>query len=148
MPKQFRALKHLKSLKKVVRIALANDWIKKDPFYGIHFEQEEGKAVFFSREELDIPIDKEFAIKRLEQVRDIFVFCCFNALAFADVQQLSREHLIKDNNGALRIRKVRRKTQFPVLTIPQRILRTYEDSSIILMTSLLSRMKISDQILY
>lgn len=87
-------MKHLKSLKKVVRIALANDWIKKDPFYGIHFEQEEVNAVFFSREELDIPIDKEFAIKRLEQVRDIFVFCCFNALAFADVQQLSREHLI------------------------------------------------------
>lgn len=29
------ALKHLKSLKKVIRIALANEWIKKDPFMGI-----------------------------------------------------------------------------------------------------------------
>ena len=127
------ALKHLKNLKKVVRIALANDWIKKDPFYGIHFKQEEVNVEFLSREELDILMNKGFAIKRLEQVRDIFVFCCFTALAFVDVQQLSREHLIKDNNGALWIRKARQKTNqmcnIPVLSIPQRILRKYEDNA-------------------
>ena len=127
------ALKHLKNLKKVVRIALANDWIKKDPFYSIHFKQEEVNVEFLSREELDILMNKEFTIKRLEQVRDIFVFCCFTALAFIDVQQLSREHLIKDNNGALWIRKARQKTNqmcnIPVLSIPQRILRKYEDNA-------------------
>ena len=127
------ALKHLKNLKKVVRIALANDWIKKNPFYGIHFKQEEVNVEFLSREELDILMNKEFAIKRLEQVRDIFIFCCFTALAFVDVQQLSREHLIKDNNGALWIRKARQKTNqmcnIPVLSIPQRILRKYEDNA-------------------
>ena len=127
------ALKHLKNLKKVVRIALANDWIKKDPFYGIHFKQEEVNVEFLSREELDILMNKEFAIQRLEQVRDIFVFCCFTALAFVDVQQLSREHLIKDNNGTLWIRKPRQKTNqmcnIPVLSIPQRILRKYEDNA-------------------
>ena len=127
------ALKHLKNLKKVVRIALANDWIKKDPFYGIRFKQEEVNVEFLSREELDILMNKEFTIKRLEQVRDIFVFCCFTALAFVDVQQLSREHLIKDNNGALWIRKARQKTNqmcnIPVLSIPQRILGKYEDNA-------------------
>lgn len=127
------ALKHLKNLKKVVRIALANDWIKKDPFYGIHFKQEEVNVEFLSREELDILMNKEFTIKRLGQVRDIFVFCCFTALAFVDVQQLSHEHLIKDNNGALWIRKTRQKTNqmcnIPVLSIPQRILRKYEDNA-------------------
>ena len=127
------ALKHLKNLKKVIRIALANDWIKKDPFYGIRFKQEEVNVEFLSREELDILMNKEFAIKRLEQVRDIFVFCCFTALAFVDVQQLSREHLIKDNNGALWIRKARQKTNqmcnIPVLSIPQRILGKYEDNA-------------------
>ena len=127
------ALKHLKNLKKVVRIALANGWIKKDPFYGIRFKQEEVNVEFLSREELDILMNKEFTIKRLEQVRDIFVFCCFTALAFVDVQQLSREHLIKDNNGALWIRKARQKTNqmcnIPVLSIPQRILGKYEDNA-------------------
>lgn len=90
---------------------MANDLIEKDPFYGIHFKQEEVEVEFLSREELDILMNKEFAIKRLEQVRDSFVFCCFTALAFADVQQLSREHLIKDNNGALWICKARQKNK-------------------------------------
>ena len=46
-------------------------------------------------------MNKEFSIKRLEQVRDVFAFCCFSGMAFSDVYQLSREHLVKDNNGAL-----------------------------------------------
>jgi tyrosine type site-specific recombinase len=62
----------------------------------------------------------------------LIVFYRFTALAFVDVQQLSREHLIKDNNGALWIRKARQKTSqmcnIPVLSIPQRILRKYEDN--------------------
>ena len=74
------ALKHLKTLKKVVRIALANDWITKAPFYGIHFKQEEVDVEFLSREELDILVNKKFNIKRLEQVRDTFLFCCFTDL--------------------------------------------------------------------
>lgn len=63
----------------------------------------------------------------------LIVFYRFTALAFVDVQQLSREHLIKDNNGALWIRKARQKTNqmcnVPVLSIPQRILRKYEDNA-------------------
>lgn len=62
----------------------------------------------------------------------LIVFYRFTALAFVDVQQLSREHLIKDNNGALWIRKAQQKTNqmcnIPVLSIPQRILRKYEDN--------------------
>lgn len=76
------ALKHLKTLKKVVRIALVNDWIKKDPFFGIHFKQEEVEVEFLSREELDILMNKEFTIKRLEQVRDTFVFLLFYGTRF------------------------------------------------------------------
>ena len=131
MPKQFR-IETFEELEKGCPYCFGNDWIKKDPFYGIHFKQEEVNVEFLSREELDILMNKEFTIKRLEQVRDTFVFCCFTALAFADVQQLSREHLIKDNNGALWVRKARQKTNqmcnIPVLSIPQRILRKYEDN--------------------
>lgn len=73
MPKQFR-IETFEELEKVVRIALANDWIKKDPFYGIHFKQEEVNVEFLSREELDVLMNKEFTIKRLEQVRDVLSF--------------------------------------------------------------------------
>lgn len=69
------ALKHLKELKKVMRIALANGWIKKDPFYGIRLRRDEVNVEFLSREELETLINKKFSIQRLEQVRDVFVFC-------------------------------------------------------------------------
>ena len=105
------ALKHLKNLKKVIRIAFANGWIEKDPFYGIHFKMDEVNVEFLSQEELDRLMKKDFEIKRLEQVRDVFAFCCYTGLAFADVHQLSKEHLVKDNDGNLWIRKARQKTK-------------------------------------
>ena len=123
------ALKHLKILKKIMRIALANGWIKKDPFFGIHLKRYEVNIEFLSREELEVLINKTFSIQRLEQVRDIFVFCCFTGLAFIDVLQLTKEHLIKDNNGALWIRKARQKTHqmsnIPVLTPARKIIEKY-----------------------
>lgn len=42
------ALKYLKILKKVIRIALANEWIKKDPFLGIKFRYDEVDIEFLS----------------------------------------------------------------------------------------------------
>lgn len=123
------SIKHLKNLKKVIRLALANDWMSKDPFAGIQFKHDKVEVEFLSKEELDLIIEKEFTIKRLEQVRDIFVFCCFTALAFIDAQQLTPDHLIQDNNGALWIRKSRQKTKnmcnIPVLNVTKQIINKY-----------------------
>ena len=125
------SLKHLKNLKKIIRIALANDWIKKDPFYGIQFKHEETNIEFLTQEELERLIHKVFPVQRLAQVRDIFVFCCFTGLAFVDVQQLTPNHLIKDNNGAMWIRKSRQKTgnmcNIPVLSVAQKLIEKYQD---------------------
>lgn len=95
------SIKHLKNLKKVIRIALANDWIKKDPFFGIQFKHDETHVEFLTQEELERIMNKEFTVPRLELVRDTFIFCAFTALAFVDVKNLTSEHLMKDNNGAL-----------------------------------------------
>ena len=103
-------LKHLKNLKKVIRIALANEWMKKDPFIGIQFKHAETHTEFLTQDELSILMNREFAIERLGLVRDIFVFCTMTGLAFIDVQQLKPEHIIKDNNDSLWIRKPRQKT--------------------------------------
>ena len=60
-------------------------------------------------EALDRLMDKDFDIKQLEQVRDVFAFCCLTGMAFADVQQLSKEHLVRDNEDNLWIRNARQK---------------------------------------
>lgn len=125
------SIKHLKNLKKVVRIALANDWIKKDPFFGIQFKHEETHVEFLTQEELERIMNKEFELPRLELVRDIFVFCSFTALAFIDVKNLTPDHLMKDNNGALWIRKPRQKTgnmsNIPVLSVTKKLIDKYKD---------------------
>lgn len=125
------SIKHLKNLKKVARIALANDWIKKDPFFGIQFKHEETHVEFLTQEELERIMNKEFELPRLELVRDIFVFCSFTALAFIDVKNLTPDHLMKDNNGALWIRKPRQKTgnmsNIPVLSVTKKLIDKYKD---------------------
>lgn len=128
------ALKHIKNFRKIIRIAIGNEWIKKDPFYGLHFKEEAVEVDFLSNEELEILRNKEFDIKRLEQVRDVFFFCCMTGLAFVDVSQLTENHLTKDANGMIWIRKSRQKTKemcnIPLLSAAKDILDKYKGYAI------------------
>ena len=125
------SIKYIKNLKKIVHIALANGWLKKDPFCGIQFKHEETHVEFLTQEELEKIMNKEFTIQRLNLVKDIFIFCAFTGLAFIDVKNLTREHLIKDNNGNLWIRKPRQKTgnvsNIPVLSVTKKLIDKYAD---------------------
>lgn len=127
-------MKYLKNFKKIIRIALANEWLKKDPFMNFKMTYEEVQREFLEYHELEKIMQKEFEIERLANVRDILVFCCFTGLAFSDVKTLSKEHLVTDNEDALWIRKQRIKTNnmcnIPLLDIPQKILEKYENHPI------------------
>jgi site-specific recombinase XerD len=127
------AVKHLKIFKKVIRIALANDWIQKNPFVTVKFRQDEVHVEFLTMEELETLINKSIPNKRLSQIRDVFVFCSFTGLAFVDVKGLTKEHIVKGNDGRMWIRKPRQKTNnmcnIPLLQIPQTILEKYEHSN-------------------
>ena len=126
---QNAAITRLKGLKKIIRIAMDNEWIKKNPFAGIKFKQEQTNPEFLTMEELQIILSKKITIKRLENVRDVFIFCCFTGLAFVDVQQLKPEHIIKSNSGEIWIRKNRQKTKnmcnIPLLQVPQQLIDKY-----------------------
>lgn len=131
---QNTVIRYMKCLKKIVNLALANDWITKNPFVGIKFQEKEVIKDVLTKEELDIMINKEFSVPRLELVRDIFIFCSFTGLAFIDASQLKPEHITKDNKGKLWIRKPRQKTNnmcnIPLLDIPQKILEKYSEHPI------------------
>jgi hypothetical protein len=47
------AVKHLKIFKKVILIALANDWIQKNPFITVKFRQDEVYVEFLTMDELE-----------------------------------------------------------------------------------------------
>lgn len=126
---QNTVIRYMKSLKKITNLARANDWMAKDPFLGIRFHEKEVVREFLTMDELQTIYRKEFPLERLTLVRDVFIFAAFTGLAFIDVQQLAPEHIVRDNNGNLWIRKPRQKTKnmcnIPLLDIPQEILRKY-----------------------
>lgn len=128
---QNTVIRYMKCLKKITNLALANEWIAKDPFIGIKFHEKEVIREFLTMDELLSIYHKEFPLERITVVRDVFIFAAFTGLAFIDVQQLSLEHIVKDNNGNLWIRKPRQKTKnmcnIPLLDIPLEILRKYAD---------------------
>ncbi|WP_162611652.1 site-specific integrase [Alistipes sp. An116] len=128
---QNTVIRYMKCLKKITNLARANDWMAKAPFLGIRFHEKEVVREFLTMDELQTIYRKEFPLERLTLVRDVFIFAAFTGLAFIDVQQLAPEHIVRDNNGNLWIRKPRQKTKnmcnIPLLDIPQEILRKYAD---------------------
>lgn len=123
-------IKYIKNFKKIIRIALANGWMKSDPFVNIKYHMDAVDMDFLSEAELDELVKKEFKMDRLQQVKDIYVFCCFTGLAFIDVKSLCKADLITEPDGSLWIKKKRQKTKnwchIPLLKPAANIISKYE----------------------
>ncbi len=122
-------MKYLQVFKKSVLIGFANGWIKTNPFNGIHLTLEEVDRPYLTEDELKSLIEHQFRMKRLELVRDMFVFSCFTGLAYADIYSLTKADLEKTPDGKLWIKTRRQKTNvkahIPILPIAKAILDKY-----------------------
>jgi site-specific recombinase XerD len=124
------SLKYITNFKKIVRICVANDWLGKDPFVSYKARLKEVERECLTEQELSEIMDKQFYNIRLEQVRDIFIFCCYTGLAYSDVKKLSAEHVIVGIDGERWIKLNRTKTDtrssIPVLPRAAAILIKYQ----------------------
>ena len=64
---------------------------------------------YLTQEDVEKILKKEFAIKRLELVRDIFIFSCFTGLAYVDVKNLTEKNVRTSFDGNLWIMTKRQK---------------------------------------
>ncbi|HEX6223200.1 MAG TPA: hypothetical protein VFZ52_02250, partial [Chryseolinea sp.] len=64
-----------------------------DGSVGFTKTKREVERPFLVQEELNRIIEKTFLMPRMSQVRDIFIFCCYTGLAYADVEKLTREEI-------------------------------------------------------
>lgn len=131
------AVKYLRYLKKVTRVAIANKWITEDPFIDKRYTRTVANREALNEKEIKSIMSLNLAnLPRLDQVRDIFIFCCFTGLAFVDISTLIREQIIEDDNGEKWIRKNRQKTDelscIPLLEIPKRIAEKYANHPTVL----------------
>jgi integrase len=88
-------------------------------------------AVYLNDDDLTALATKEIEVPRIDQVRDVFLFCCFTGLAFSDVKALRKENIITGIDGKQWIQKRRTKTNIlssiPILDVPKSILEKYSN---------------------
>ena len=123
--------KYIVNLKKLIRIAFANNWINKDPFIYWKASWKPVERECLTQKELRTLMEKKFPVVRLEQVKDTFLFCCFTGLAYVDVQKLTNEHIVLGMEGDRWIKIKRSKTatlsSIPLLPMAEKILEKYKD---------------------
>ena len=122
--------KHLKFLKKLLNLAVANSYISYNPVNAYKVEREPVEVDFLDEEELRKIINFDTPIPRFEKARDFFLFGCFTGLSYIDIKTLAPEHFEKDSAGRIWIKKRRIKTgilsRIPLLPIAKLILDKYK----------------------
>ena len=107
-------MKTILKFKSVYQVAIDNGWAQKNPFTSFKFRYEHTERGYLTMEELTILMQKVMPSKRLEQIRDVFVFSCFTGLAYCDARALTREHIITGSNNRPWLRTHRQKTSTQV----------------------------------
>ncbi len=125
------SMKYLSNFKKIVNICLKNGWLPRNPFLGYKMTKREIERPYLSQEELSAISAKTFQAARINQVRDIFLFCCYTGLAYADVKKLTRSEIATGIDGEKWIFTHRQKTEsatrLPLLPPAQEILDRYKE---------------------
>ena len=122
-------MKLMRQLKTMLHVGYLSGWSKNDPLagYKLHFEKVD--RGYLTDEELDRLANKVFAMKRLEVIRDLFLFSYYTGLAYIDLKHLSADMLRRWPDGNLWIDTKRQKTDVPVhvrlLDVPIRLIEKY-----------------------
>lgn len=116
-------------LRKIIRRAISQGTLHKNPFAAYIPEQPPRKHRHMTREELDKFMNVSIASKRVCHTRDMFLFATFTGLSYADMCNLSEEH-IHEENGSLWIKIKRQKTSspcnIPLLDVALQIMEKYK----------------------
>jgi site-specific recombinase XerD len=122
-------MKYIRNLKKIMNMAVTNEWIARNPFGQFKCSSHKVNRDILSIEELSLLFEKDFAIERLSEVRDIFLFCCYTGYAFVDVEKLSLNDVSIGIDGEKWIFTKRHKTgtvsNVPLLPQAQAIIAKY-----------------------
>lgn len=123
--------KYVKNLRKIIRICLANKWMTEDPFLNYKYKTTTPERIALSIEDVNAIYNKNFAIDRLNQIKDIFIFSCYTGLAYIDVCKLTPKDISIGIDGRKWIFTHRTKTDIrsniPILPIAEEIIEKYKN---------------------
>jgi site-specific recombinase XerD len=127
------AMKNLVRLKKIIRIALHNDWLDKDPFLNYKMTFQKYDRIYLNQFELEKMEDIELDSTKLNKVKNLFIFSCYTGLAYADIKILCNENIVSGVDGTKWISAKRKKSgirfTLPLLPKALEILNQYQQET-------------------
>lgn len=124
--------KAIQRFRKIIKIAIAEDVISKDPFILYKTKKVKKDVIFLNTDELRILEEASISQPRLQLTRDLFVFCCYTGLAYSEMARLEKQNIQIGFDQLNWIQMKREKTQrqisIPILPKAQEIINKYSDS--------------------
>lgn len=131
--KQNTVHKTIQRFKQIVKLAVGLDYLAKDPFLLYKNRKPKKQVVFLSKEELETLEKHQFASERLQQVADMFIFCCYTGLAYSEMANLQESNIQVDSENSKWLYIHRQKTQkdydVPLLSKAENILNKYKSKT-------------------
>ncbi|HEX9826740.1 MAG TPA: site-specific integrase [Flavobacteriaceae bacterium] len=126
-------MKHIERFRKMITLAYKLEWIERDPFINFQSKFEKVERGFLTDVELMRIEEKEYAIERLQLVKDLFVFACYTGLSYIDVINLSANDINYGIDSELWLIMKREKTnnalRIPILPKALALINKYKENS-------------------
>lgn len=123
--------KAIQRFRKVLSYAINQNYLQKDPFANYKQTRLKKEVVYLTTEELQSLEKYVFSQIRLEQVKDMFIFCCYTGLAYNEMAKLEPKHIIIGFDGNKWIQMTRDKTNklisVPLLQKSTTIIEKYQN---------------------
>lgn len=122
--------KHFQRLTRVLKKAISYGYLEKYPFPDYKIRMPKKRIEYLTQEEIDKIEQTDFKVNRLNTIRDIFIFCCYSGMAYAEVEALTPQSVTIGVDGDFWLNIVRKKTkkhyQVPILPKAFEIIKKYK----------------------
>ncbi|MEH6770037.1 site-specific integrase [Maribacter arcticus] len=123
--------KAIQRVRSAIKEAVGEGYLEKDPFVLHKPCRVRKEVIFLSTDELKLLEEHQFTQHRLQLVKDLFIFCCYTGLAYHEMANLKKVHIVKGFDGNEWIKMKREKTDkmisVPLLPKAKAIVAKYEE---------------------
>jgi site-specific recombinase XerD len=127
--KQITINKTIQRIRKIIKLALSEGFIITDPFLLYKPKKVKLEVIYLTPEELSLVENYNFKQRRLEQIKDLFIFCCYTGLPYEEMVSLKNKNIISGFDKAKWISIFRKKTKkyisIPLLGKAEEIITKY-----------------------
>jgi len=125
-------MKHLERFKKMINLSVKLEWLDINPFQKFQLKFDKYERQYLTERELKLIEQTDFKSRKLETVKNVFLFACYTGLSYIDIKQLHSNQIVLGIDNRKWIYTKREKTnelvKIPILPRAQQIIDIYKDS--------------------